>query len=477
MIIPLTHEDMQARRWPIVTTILVVLNVLVFLYTSVLRNQHEKEVAGAERDLLAYWEAHPDLDTPKSLEQLGLHKPRSVEAKKVDPTDFDAMKRKKGEDPGDQAELDRRADAMIALAKASPAANLGYVPKENNLVGLLTYQFVHGGIFHLGFNMWFMWLCACNLEDRWGRLIFLPVYLAAGVVAAIVHKLAMPESEIPLIGASGAVAGAMGAFLATFAKTRIRFFHWIFLRPGTFHAPAWVMLPLWVGGEIFWAVVLPSNADGTAHFAHIGGFVFGLAVAGVMVVTGIDRRLNASQEKLVTTEQDPRIVEASALIDAGQLPQALTALEAFLARDPGSMDGYLEYLRAATAANDPRRMAVAYGRLIDLHMRAQSLTAAADFFIEAGTHELTASIPLRTRSELASRLAAANMPDDALRAYASIFEGGVTDVPSARAAMAYARLLLATNRSADAVLAAVEASAVPELRTEAATLRSQSRML
>src|SRR5688572_8694921 len=102
----------------------------------------------------------------------------------------------------------------------------------------------------------------------------------------------------------------MGAFLILFARTRIRFFYWYVTKVGTFAAPAWLMLPLWLAEEVLWAVLLPSSADATAHFAHIGGFVYGMAFAGVMVLAGWDKKLDAIGEKKVTTEQDARILFA-----------------------------------------------------------------------------------------------------------------------------------------------------------------------
>lgn len=466
MLIPLTHENMEARRWPIVTTVLVVVNLLFFLFVSLGQREAAQAAAESQRDVVQYWQEHPELKNPPSLEAMGVSKPRAL-------GDGDRQA-----DPEQQAELDQRAERLVAALRASPYRTWGYVPKENNLLGLVTSQFVHGGIMHLVFNMWFMWLCACNLEDRWGRLIFLPMYLVAGIVAALVQRATNPESIVPLIGASGAVAGAMGAFLVAFARTRIRFLYWIFLRPGTFTAPAWVMLPLWLAGEVFWALMLPPGSDGTAHAAHVGGFFFGVVFAGVLVLTGIDRRLDAAVESKVTTAQDPELAQAGALIDQNRMAEAITALEAYLGRAPSSLDGHLELLRAATAVRDPRRMGMVYGRLVELYVRAGALDAAAAMLLEAAQHGLGTSIPMRTQSELASRLVAASAIDLATGVYASMLQRGITDLVTTRAAITYAKLLLGANRhlEADPVIEALEASnPVPELRAEIAALRAQVR--
>src|SRR5262249_51878812 len=157
-----------------------------------------------------------------------------------------------------------------------PIRVFGYVPAKNNVVGLVTHMFLHGGWLHLFGNLWFLWLCGINFEDRWGRKAFLPFYLASGIVAALVHKLCVGEagSHMPLVGGSGAIAGAMGAFLVCFGATRIKFFYF-WVRWGTFHAPAYVMLPLWFLEQLMWGLA-SMGGDAVAYWAHVGGFVFGV---------------------------------------------------------------------------------------------------------------------------------------------------------------------------------------------------------
>ena len=155
--------------------------------------------------------------------------------------------------------------------------------------------------------MWFLWLCGVNLEDRWGRWLFLPFYLCAGVAGALLHRALAPDAFVPVIGASGAIAGAMGAFLVTMARTRISFAYVLLIsfrpRAGTFQSPAYVMLPLWLGSELLGAWLKPG--DGTAHWAHVGGFAFGAAVAAVLKLS-CRTQARRPDERQVTTAQDPR---------------------------------------------------------------------------------------------------------------------------------------------------------------------------
>ena len=164
---------------------------------------------------------------------------------------------------------------MTSVAGDDASLRLAYVPSHSNFLGLFTYMFAHADVWHLTGNMWFLFLCGLSLEDRWGRLAFAIYYLVAGVVAAGVHHLATSDPSAALIGASGAVAGAMGAFLVLFATTKIQFIGFLGLRPTTFSAPAYVMLPLWAAIEVLYGLIT-SAVGGTAHWAHVGGFVFGV---------------------------------------------------------------------------------------------------------------------------------------------------------------------------------------------------------
>lgn len=475
MLFPISHEDVQARRWPVLTTVLVVLNILCFIGELVLLSGAKREVEQAKQELVEYWAAHQELATPPSLEALGMapgrHAPRKA-ARGAPPNMASAPEA----EPLDQAHLDMLAARYVEVAKSDPLRRWGYVPDDNNIVGLFTHQFLHGGVLHLAFNMWFLWLCACNIEDRWGRVLFVPMYLSAAVVAALTHKLAdSGPGGIPLIGASGAIAGAMGAFLVLFATTRIHFFYWYGWRFGTFAAPAWLMLPLWLGEELLWAVVLPSGGDSTAHFAHIGGFVYGAAFAGVMRASGWDRRLDSATEKKVTVSQDEALADAARLIDGGRHMEAITSLETYVAARPTSIDGHLELLRAAIGVSDSRRMGTAYSRLVTLYLRDDAVDAAADLHDEAADRSVLESIALAVRVRLARRLVETAREDRAMRVYAKLVAAPMSEPSVAAACLEYAKLLVARHRhdEADRVLARLEAANLPDLGHAVAEVRGR----
>jgi len=144
---------------------------------------------------------------------------------------------------------------------------------------LLTSQFLHGGILHLVFNMWYLWIFADNVEDRLGHMRFLLLYLGCGVAAAVTQLLITPRSSIPMVGASGAIAGVLGAYLLMFPTARI--VTWVPL--GFFmeriELPAALFLGFWF--LIQWFQGMTSigrftDVGGVAFWAHIGGFVTGV---------------------------------------------------------------------------------------------------------------------------------------------------------------------------------------------------------
>jgi membrane associated rhomboid family serine protease len=145
-------------------------------------------------------------------------------------------------------------------------------PKKNVYLAVLTSLFLHGSLTHLAFNMLFLWIFGNNLEDRWGRIRYLLFYLAAGIVATLAFVLTSPHSVVPLIGASGAIAGVMGAYLVLFPTNRVLGLIGIFPLP----LPAWVFLGFWFASQFL------GGNDGVAYAAHVGGFLFGMAVGAVV---------------------------------------------------------------------------------------------------------------------------------------------------------------------------------------------------
>ena len=150
---------------------------------------------------------------------------------------------------------------------------------------LLTAQFLHGSILHLVSNMLYLWIFADNVEDRLGHGRFLLLYLASGIVAGVAQILVSPRSTIPMVGASGAIAGVLGAYLLMFPTAKILTLVPLWFFWETIEIPAFVFLGVWFLLQwVYGLVSIGQVADvgGVAFWAHVGGFVSGML--GVVVI-------------------------------------------------------------------------------------------------------------------------------------------------------------------------------------------------
>ncbi|HRO15839.1 MAG TPA: rhomboid family intramembrane serine protease [Paracoccus sp. (in: a-proteobacteria)] len=147
------------------------------------------------------------------------------------------------------------------------------------LWGLITHMFLHAGLLHLGGNMLFLWIFGDNLEDRMGHFGFLVFYLACGLAAAGAQIMAEPMSGIPMVGASGAIAGVMGGYLLLFPRARVDVVAIIIIFIKIFTIPAWLMLALWFAVQLVSGYAMMGGDAGVAYWAHAGGFVAGTILA------------------------------------------------------------------------------------------------------------------------------------------------------------------------------------------------------
>ena len=144
--------------------------------------------------------------------------------------------------------------------------------------GLFTMMFLHGGVLHLAGNMLFLWIFGDNIEDEMGHMPFLLFYVATGVLAGLAQVMAAPYSMVPTVGASGAIAGVMGGYLLLFPKARVDIFIFFVVFYRIFPLPAWIMLALWFGLQIFSGIGANPQAGGVAYWAHAGGFLAGVVL-------------------------------------------------------------------------------------------------------------------------------------------------------------------------------------------------------
>lgn len=162
------------------------------------------------------------------------------------------------------------------------------IKNQQDLFTLFTSMFVHGGFAHVFGNMLFLWIFGDNIEQRFGRGLYLLFYLGCGLAASAAHVVTNTDSVIPTVGASGAISGVMGAYILLYPLNRVRVIIWWY---GMMYVPAFIFLGIWFLMQFVSGLaaldVSTAQSTGTAFWAHIGGFAAGVAAA---VVLGAIRR-------------------------------------------------------------------------------------------------------------------------------------------------------------------------------------------
>ncbi len=158
----------------------------------------------------------------------------------------------------------------------------GLVPIRFTWTSVLTSMFLHASWSHVIGNMWFLWIFGDNVEDRFGHLRYLVFYLLCGLVGGVVQTVSVPDSYVPTVGASGAIAGVMGAYFVLYPRSRVLtmippFIFWIVEIPAVFFLGYWFLIQLFNGvGTI--AVTTSTTSGGIAFWAHIAGFLTGVTL-------------------------------------------------------------------------------------------------------------------------------------------------------------------------------------------------------
>jgi membrane associated rhomboid family serine protease len=179
------------------------------------------------------------------------------------------------------AEAEAAARAAFALGMI-PAVLLGHAELAPELVlappwvTLFTSMFLHGGILHLSGNLLFLWVFGNNVEAAMGHGRFLVFYMACGIIAALAHAWSEPLSEVPMVGASGAVSGVLGAYLLLFPRSRVLVLVPLVFLPWTLYLPAAAVLGFWFVVQVVAGILANEDVGGIAWVAHVGGFAAGL---------------------------------------------------------------------------------------------------------------------------------------------------------------------------------------------------------
>jgi membrane associated rhomboid family serine protease len=246
------------------------------------------------------------------------------------------------------------------VRKTSLLYRLGLVLSDFKLYAVITSMFTHGGWLHLIGNMLFFYVCGLAMEQYWGYWRFLIIYLACGIVAEASYAVCAAAagtaaSGIPLVGASGAIAGAMGAFFATHSRVKVKLFYLVgFWWRGVWAVPAYLFLGFWFLQQVFAAIQTSHQSSGVAYTAHIGGFIagalFGKLIASDYESSVVDPVLARRQERAGGSGQESVIpmgfTESPAEAGAASRPLASAAPVAAKSTDTTSLE-------AAKAENYP----------------------------------------------------------------------------------------------------------------------------
>lgn len=177
--------------------------------------------------------------------------------------------------------------------------NYGMIPSEiasgERLHTIFTSMFLHGGFLHLISNVWFLWIFGDNIEDLFGRSKFLLIYFGSGFIASLAHVVFNPSSPVVTIGASGAIAGVLGAYLIKYPRAKIVTLLFIFLFIQIIKVPSMVFLAIWMGLQFANAAITEvAGVDVTvAYWAHIGGFL-----GGMLMAYSFPERVSRAREKI-----------------------------------------------------------------------------------------------------------------------------------------------------------------------------------
>ena len=377
LLIPLKHENMQGRRWPIVTFVLIALNVVAFLGTDSTIHTQQPELVEVHTKILLLAAMHPELDMPIDVQEFVSNFEKSnPEAWKQAVEHYKEMVKSSGvparllEDPEQlQATMDSLGQRFHEVQAKSLLQNYGFVPSNPKPISYLTCMFLHTGWLHLIGNMWFLWLAGFILEENWGRVIYPIFYLLSGIGASLAHAAMYPHSVVPCLGASGAVAALMGGFLVRFPKLKIDMWGWAFFFRFRFKAPAYWLLPIWLLTEVFYGTLF-GQSSGVAHWAHVGGFVFGAIAALVIQRTGLEHQANVAIENKVGWTADPAVVEATALMEQGKFDEGIKILKKHVVAKPDAIDAHAILGQLYWKKRDFVACREEYAKLCQLHLKA-----------------------------------------------------------------------------------------------------------
>ncbi|HJZ13359.1 MAG TPA: rhomboid family intramembrane serine protease [Acidobacteriota bacterium] len=438
LLLPYAHERQTVQRLPWITFGLIALNVLIFLITT----YGSGGVNEGDESLYQFREyiaSHPYLKIPTEMEQF--FDEQELDQLAALREVFDTSTISAWDMEQEQGMLNSLAERVLEAVEEDPFQKYGYVPSNPSFASLLTCMFLHAGWLHLIGNMLFLYLVGCSIEDLWGRPLYIGFYTIGGIAATLTHVLKYPTSDDPLIGASGAIAALMGAFLIRLYDTKISFFYMLgFWYRGTFQAPAYIMLPLWLLQQ-FWEASLLGEVASVAFYAHIGGFLFGAVFAAGMKYWRVEEKYIAPKiEKKVSLAQNPDFLKAMDLSENGSFPEALILLEKVVRQEPNHFDAFMEMRRISEMNKDYRSYSKYTGSIFEILVRNRDRDFLLELYQQFREHPMRQSLPARTLLTLGSFFEEGQEYDAAMQQYEELAENYPDDPLAMRAYSKLARI-------------------------------------
>ncbi len=420
LIIPLSHSESRVRRLPWVTFALMALCLVSFLGLDT--SGADSPAPVSLREAGDYWRERPYLDAlPEVVTEVSYDVSPNQRGQYVDllrqnadpPDDFEVVLE-------EQSELDTLTQRAVEGPPGAGAGDAfrrwGLVPTDPRPWAFVTTIFVHVGWLHLLGNLFMLFLAGPPLEDRWGRPLYAAFFVVGGAAAAAFWMLLSIDVDLPLIGASGAVAALFGAFMVRFWGSTIRLGYFFIgmgrVLRGTFNAPAGLLLAAWVAGEIWkaWLGDRMGSVGGTAYWAHVGGFLFGVVGAAGLRVLRIEERFidPAIESRTTLGGGDPAIARALAARTDGDIEGALAMLESRLRGAASDPDALIAYWDTAVAAQRPEQGAAAALELVQRRARGGDAAGAADLLAEVRSRTSAGRLETATALRLVPLLASSD---------------------------------------------------------------------
>lgn len=400
---PIGRDDAEIRRHAWISYAIIALNILFFIASLAVLSRDAAPLESKWQEIVEHLSAHPYLTpsdelkpmlTPEDLTYLGQAREEWFRNR----GGWESAARE-GERRNKRV-LDQLTGELVASLQQTPFHRYGYKPSDGSFSTMITSMFLHGDFMHLLGNLLFFFATAPFIEDVFGRPIFAVLYFTGGMAATLTHAAHNAGSDIPLIGASGAIAAVMGAYLIRFTRSKIEFM-WIpiIILPrihARFYIPAFVVLPLWFGMQT-WFATQESLLSGVAFWAHVGGFAYGMGFALLLRVGDVEKRfIDPAIEGQIMWKQDPRLLRAAEARANEDFAKAQREIANVLRSDPGNLDAHRAGFEMAMEMRNGEQFGRFATSLLDALIRTRELDLAAEHISEVtALHEYQQHVPER----------------------------------------------------------------------------------